>query len=190
VPVAAAFATLLAVGAIVSVRASAAHATDSGRPGWIAPARIAALSAYLRGHDDGAYDEVATLAPSKAAQLIARDGRPVLVLASVDGRQIVAPRALASAVAAGRVRYALVGDRCTVPGTAACTPVAAWLRAHGADVSAAAGQPDAGLVYRLPRTPTTARARTSPRSRAAAPRSPRRAAAARRRRRRARPRAR
>jgi 4-amino-4-deoxy-L-arabinose transferase-like glycosyltransferase len=189
-PVELAFAAVLAAGAVASVRADAAHATDSGRPGWIPPARVAALSAYLRAHEGPARDEVATVAPSKAAQLIARDGRPVLVLASVDGRELVAPRALAAAVAARQVRYALLGDRCVVPGTAACTPVARWIRAHGTDVSAAAGQPLAGLVYRLPRTPTTARGGTSSRSRAGARRSRRRGAADRRRRRRARRRAR
>jgi len=191
IPVAVAFAAVLAASLAVSVRAVAAHATDSGRPGFIAPARVAALSAFLRAHDGRARDEVATVVPSKGAQLIARDGRPVLVLANVDGRAIVAPRALAAAVRAGRVRYALVGDRCTVAGTAACTPVARWIRAHGTDVSAAAGQPVRGLVYRLAgRTPTRATARRSPRSRAAGRRARPRASAARRRARRARRRAR
>ena len=191
VPVVLAFAGVIAVSLVLSVEAVAAHRTDSGRPGWIPPARVAALSAFLRGHDGTAADEVATVAPSKAAQLIARDGRPVLVLASVDGRPIVTPRALAADVASGRVRYALVGDRCVRPGTAACTPVARWIRARGVDVSAAAGQPVRGFVYRLaggprPRTPTTARARTSSPSRGAARRPPRRASAARRSERRAR----
>jgi 4-amino-4-deoxy-L-arabinose transferase-like glycosyltransferase len=190
VPIAVAFAGVLAVSLVVSARAVAAHRTDSGRPGWIAPARVAALSAYLRARDGTATNEVATLAPSKAAQLIARDGRPVLVLGNVDGRQIVTPRALAADVAAGQVRYALVGDRCTRPGTAGCTPVAQWIRAHGVDVSASAGQPHRGLVYRLRRTPTTAPAGTSSRSRAAARRSRRRASAARRRARRSRRRSR
>jgi 4-amino-4-deoxy-L-arabinose transferase-like glycosyltransferase len=186
-PVAVVFAAVLALGLAESVRAAAAHATDSGRPGWIAPVRVAALSAYLRAHDGGARDEVATVAPSKAAQLVARDGRPVLVLANVDGREIVGPAALAAAARAGLVRYALVGDRCAVAGTAACTPVARWIRAHGRDVSAAAGQPVRGFVYRLARrTPTRATARTSPPSRAAARRARRRSSAARRRARRAR----
>jgi len=162
--VTAGYAAVLAVALVMSVRAVAGHVTDSGRPGWIAPARVAALSAYLRAHDGTATDEVATLAPSKAGQLIVRDGRPVLVLANLDGREIVTPRALAGDVATGRVRYALVGDRCVRARSAACTPVAAWIRAHGTDVSAAAGQPDRGLVYHLaPRTPTSARARTSSR---------------------------
>jgi 4-amino-4-deoxy-L-arabinose transferase-like glycosyltransferase len=190
VPVAVAFAGVLAVSLAVSVEAVAAHSTDSGRPGWIAPARVAALSAYLRAHDGTAADEVATLAPSKAAQLIARDGRPVLVLANVDGRPIVTPRTLAADVTAGRVRYALVGDRCVRPGTAACAPVAKWIRAHGVDVSVSAGQPHRGLVYRLRRTPTIASAGTSRRSRVAARRSRRRASAARRHARRSRRRAR
>jgi hypothetical protein len=165
-PVTIAFAAVLTAGLFVSARAVAAHTTDSGRPGFIPPARVAALSAFLRAHDGGAVDEVATVAPSKAGQLIARDGRPVLVLASVDGRPLVTPRALAADVAARRVRFALIGDRCVRPGTAACTPVARWVRAHGVDVSAAAGQPHPGLVYRLrpasrARTPTTVPARTS-----------------------------
>jgi 4-amino-4-deoxy-L-arabinose transferase-like glycosyltransferase len=176
-PVTLGFAAVIAAGAVVSIRADVAHATDSGRPGWIPPARVAALSAYLRAHQGGAVDEVATVAPSKAAQLIARDGRPVLVLASVDGRQLVTPNALAATAARGEVRYALVGDRCVVAGTAACTPVASWIRARGTDVSAAAGQPRAGLVYRLPRTPRSARAGTSSPSPVAV-RAPRRRAGA------------
>jgi hypothetical protein len=185
------YAAVLAVALAVSVGAVARHVTDSGRPGWIAPARVAALSAYLRAHDGTAADEVATVAPSKAGQLIARDGRPVLVLASVDGRAIVTPRTLAAEVAAGRVRYALVGDRCVRAGTAACTPAARWIRAHGTDVSAAAGQPGPGLLYRLAsRTPRTARAGTSSPSRAAARRSHRRSSAGPRRARRGRRRAR
>jgi 4-amino-4-deoxy-L-arabinose transferase-like glycosyltransferase len=162
VPVAAAFAAVLAVSLALSVRAVERHATDSGQPGWIAPARVAALSAYLRAHDGTAVDEVATVAPTKAAQLIARDARPVLVLANVDGRPLVTPRALAADAAAGQVRYALVGSSCVRPGTGACTPVARWIRGHGVDVSAAAGQPRRGLVYRLPaRTPTSGPRRTS-----------------------------
>ena len=124
-----AFAVVLVASLAVSVGAVAGHRTDSGRPGSIAPARIAALSAFLRAHDGRAADEVASVAPSKAAQLIARDGRPVLVLASVDGRPLVTPRGLAAAVAAGRVRYVLLGDRCVRAASAACTPVARWVRA-------------------------------------------------------------
>ena len=183
-PVVIGFAAVIVAGLWVSGRAVATHATDSGRPGWIAPARVAALSGYLHAHDGGARDEVATLAPSKAAQLIARDGRPVLVLANVDGRPIVPAGALAAAVARGSVRYALVGSSCRVPGTAACAPAARWVRTHGVDVSRAAGQPHAGLVYRLrTRTPTRARGRTSSPSRGAARRSRRRPSAARRHRR-------
>jgi hypothetical protein len=102
-------------------------------------------------------DEVASVAPSKAAQLIARDGRPVLVLASVDGRALVTPRALAADAAAGRGALRAPRRPLRRPGTAACTPAAAWVRAHGVDVSAAAGQPVRGFVLRLPgrgRTPT------------------------------------
>jgi 4-amino-4-deoxy-L-arabinose transferase-like glycosyltransferase len=154
----------LAVPLAVSVRAVARASTDSGRPGWIAPARVASMSRYLRAHDGDARDEVAAVAPSKAAQLIARDGRPVLVLTSVDGRPLVTPGALAAAVGRGDVRYAIMGDRCSRAGTPACAPPARWVRAHGIDVSRAAGQPRPGFLYRLvARTPTRATGGTSSR---------------------------
>ena len=178
----------------VSVGAVAGHRTDSGRPGLSSPppgSRRSARSCATPTTGARPTRSRAS-APSKAAQLIARDGRPVLVLASVDGRPLVTPRGLAAAVAAGHVRYVLLGDRCVRAPSAACTPVARWARAHGDDVSAAAGQPVPGFVYRLSvrprhrRTPTTGRARTSARSRAAAPRPRPRSSAARGRGRRAR----
>jgi 4-amino-4-deoxy-L-arabinose transferase-like glycosyltransferase len=172
-----ALAAALAVPLAVSVRAVARATTDSGRPGWTAPSRVEALSRYLRPRDAGARDEVAAVAPSKAAQLIARDGRPVLVLASVDGRPLVTARALAAEVRRGAVRYAVLGDACSRPGTPACAPGARWVRAHGTDVSRPAGQ-RRGYLYRLGRrTPRSARARTSSRSRTAAPPPRRRGAA-------------
>jgi hypothetical protein len=44
------------------------------------------------------------------------------------------------------------GSRC-VPGQTpiACTPVFRWVRAHGTDVSLAAGLPYRHQLYRLPR---------------------------------------
>ena len=87
---------------------------------------------------------MAVSAPAKAGPLIARDGRPVLILTDGQGNQLVSPAALASAVGAGRVRYALIGDACTANSgneRTGCLPVVRWARAHGVDVSRAAGQP-------------------------------------------------
>jgi hypothetical protein len=53
---------------------------------------------------------------------------------------------------AGRVRYALLGDACTAHSgneRTGCLPVVRWARAHGIDVSRAAGQPHRGALYAL-----------------------------------------
>jgi len=133
--------------------AAVAHGTqDAGRTGAMRPSRVAALSAYLRANDAGAANEVAASAPAKVGPLIARDGRPVLILSDGQGNQLVTPARLAAAVAAGRVRFAILGDACTaVSGNerTGCLPVVRWARRHGVDVSRAAGQPHPGLLYAL-----------------------------------------
>ena len=115
---------------------------------------MAALSDFLQARTAGAADEVAVSAPAKAGPLIARDGRPVLILSDGQGNQLVSPATLAQAVASGRVRYALLGDACTANSgneRTGCLPVVRWARAHGVDVSRAAGQPHAGALYALTR---------------------------------------
>jgi 4-amino-4-deoxy-L-arabinose transferase-like glycosyltransferase len=133
--------------------AAVAHGTqDAGRTGAMRPSRVAALSAYLRANDAGAANEVAASAPAKVGPLIARDGRPVLILSDGQGNQLVTPAHLAAAVAAGQVRFAILGDACTaVSGNerTGCLPVVRWARRHGVDVSRAAGQPHPGLLYAL-----------------------------------------
>jgi 4-amino-4-deoxy-L-arabinose transferase-like glycosyltransferase len=124
----------------------------SGRTGAMPAARVAALSDFLRARTAGMADEVAVSAPAKAGPLIARDGRPVLILSDGQGNQLVSPAALANAVATGRVRYVMLGDSCTAASgneRTGCLPVVAWARAHGADVSRAAGQPHRGALYAL-----------------------------------------
>jgi hypothetical protein len=75
-----------------------------------------------------------------------------MILTSLYGRPLVSVQRLAAAVRAGQVRYALAGAGCTLASRdrlAGCSAQAVWLRAHGTDVSRAAGQPNRGLVYRL-----------------------------------------
>ncbi len=145
-------ALVLAVPLATSVTAVSRGSTDSGRPGGLAAGRVASLSAYLRAHQGGARYEVASLSAAKAGPLVVRDGRPVLILTSLYGQPLVSVPRLAAAVRSGQVHYALAGANCT-PGSrdrlAGCSAQAAWLRAHGTDVSRAAGQPNRGLVYRL-----------------------------------------
>jgi 4-amino-4-deoxy-L-arabinose transferase-like glycosyltransferase len=176
---AAALVAILAIPTATSIAAVRNATQDAGRTGAVPAARVDALAAYL--HDAGASGQLAASAPAKVGQLIAREGRPVLILSDGQGRQLVTPKRLSAAVAAGRVRFALLGDACTaVSGNAltGCLPVVRWARAHGIDVSRAAGQPHAGGLYALirpvgataasGRTPMSAR---SPRTVRAAGRS-------------------
>ena len=150
--VAVALAAVLAVGLATSEAAVRRGTQDAGRTGALPPARVAALSHYVLARDAGTSDELAVSAPAKAGQLIARDGRPVLILSDGQGNELVTPRALAAAVGAGKVRFAFLGDACA-PGSGTertgCLPVVRWARAHGTDVSLAAGQPHRGAVYAL-----------------------------------------
>jgi 4-amino-4-deoxy-L-arabinose transferase-like glycosyltransferase len=177
----AALCAVLALPLATAVGAVRRGAQVSGRTGALPAARVTALSDYLRAHGAGAADEVAASAPAKAGALIARDGRPVLILSDGQGNELVSPAGLASAVDTGQVRYALLGDACTPTSgneRTGCLPVMAWARAHGIDVSAAAGQPHRGALYALRpwavargacgRTPTSA---TSLRTARAAARS-------------------
>ncbi|HEX6620268.1 MAG TPA: glycosyltransferase family 39 protein [Solirubrobacteraceae bacterium] len=151
---AAALCAVLALPLATAVAAVSRGVQVSGRTGAMPAMRVAALSGFLRAHTDGAADEVAVSAPSKAGPLIARDGRPVLILSDGQGNQLVSSAALARAVAGGRVRYALLGDACTASSgneRTGCLPVVRWARAHGVDVSRAAGQPHAGALYALKR---------------------------------------
>jgi 4-amino-4-deoxy-L-arabinose transferase-like glycosyltransferase len=170
-----ALAATLAIPTATSI-AAVAHATqDAGRTGELPQHRVDALAAYLR--HAGATNELAASAPAKVGQLIADRGRPVLILSDGQGRQLVTPQQLAQDVARGTIRFALLGDACTpTSGNArtGCLPVVRWARAHGVDVSRAAGQPHAGALYALirpvgataasGRTPTSARSRRTVRA--------------------------
>lgn len=166
---------VLVIPAATSI-AAVDHATqDANRTGALPQARVDALAAYLR--HAGATDNLAASAPAKVGQLIASHARPVLILSDGQGRQLVTPAQLASDVARGRIRFALLGDACTpTSGNArtGCLPVVRWAHAHGVDVSRAAGQPHAGALYALirpvgataasGRTPTSARSRRTGRA--------------------------
>ncbi|QEC50346.1 glycosyltransferase family 39 protein [Baekduia soli] len=143
---------VLAAPTATTVAAIRGHVQDSGAPGGLPSARLARLTAYLRADQGTARYETASVAVAKAGPVIARDGRPVLMLTGTWGRPLVSTRRLAALVRAGEVRTALVGDSCTALSPNrwdGCSAPARWIRAHGVDVSAAAGQPHAGFVYAL-----------------------------------------
>ena len=146
---------LLAVGALVAVLAAptagAIHvvrqgSSNSGRPGAMPAATLGPLSRYLRAHQGGARYEVASSAVAKAGPLIARDGRPVLMLTSLYDRPLLTPAQLSSHVRRGDVRYVLLGS-----GTCSrrCPGVVRWAMTHARDVSRQAGLAHPGLLYRF-----------------------------------------
>jgi hypothetical protein len=151
---------LLAVTATAAVLlpAAGAAARHVGRATSVAgstdvlPDReVAAISRYLAAHNGRARYEAAAFSSFAASNLIARDGKPVLVLTSWGGRPFTSIARLSQLIRAGEVRYGLLySGGCEAPGTAtACTPVVAWARAHAVDVSAAAGLPGSGVLYRF-----------------------------------------
>jgi len=143
---------LLAVPAAAAVSVAGSRGSDGGEPGYMPRYELSALGAYLQGHRHGARYEVATMAAASAGALIERDAQPVLVLTSAYGRPLLTPHALAADVRAGRVRYVLAGGARCVRGQSrertGCAPVVLWARAHGRDVSRAAGV-RGGLLLRL-----------------------------------------
>jgi 4-amino-4-deoxy-L-arabinose transferase-like glycosyltransferase len=181
---------VLAAPAAVSVAAVHSRAEDAGAPGALGTARLAPLGDYLAAHRDGARYEVAALTVGAAASLIARDGQPVRVLAANDARPLVTISQLRREIATGRVRTVLLGAPCAPLSPdlyTGCSPLAGWVRAHGIDVSRAAGQAHVGIVFAFPGGRVSAGARRgtptsapSPRTRGAQARRLHRASRARR----------
>jgi 4-amino-4-deoxy-L-arabinose transferase-like glycosyltransferase len=127
--------------------------SDSGHPGQVPAAELQRLSSYLGSHTRGDRYEVASAYYAMAGPLIARDGRPVMVLTSVLRRPVVSVGRLADAVRRGDVHYFLVSGSCgrRPPGHAIlhCPATVRWARAHAVDVSARAGLPARGLLFRF-----------------------------------------
>jgi 4-amino-4-deoxy-L-arabinose transferase-like glycosyltransferase len=154
--------TALALVAVLAVPASAAvkvagqHRSAAGVPLRTSQTRLAALSAFLTGHQGSARYEVASPNVVRAAPLIIRDARPVLMLTSLYGRPLLDAARLKQLVASGQVRYALLGKAsCSSNG---CAAAIRWAIGHSRDVSAAAHQPK-GTLYRLTTTPSPGRTR-------------------------------
>jgi 4-amino-4-deoxy-L-arabinose transferase-like glycosyltransferase len=155
-----ALAAALAVPASAAVRVAAQHRSNAGLPSRLSPDRLATLSTFLRAHQGGAKYELVSPTVARAAPLIARDGRPVLMLTSLYGRPLIGPRRLRHLVATGQARYALLGARaCTASAVPVCAPAVRWALAHSVDVGADAGVPR-GMLYRLTTTPARPKAAT------------------------------
>jgi 4-amino-4-deoxy-L-arabinose transferase-like glycosyltransferase len=152
-------AAVLATSLIVSVGAVAHRVEDSGAPGALSGARLGTISSWLRARQGAARDEVASATVARGAQIVARDGRDVLLL-TAGPHPLVSERQLAADVQAGQVRAALLGGECGGSGRG-CSPAESWIRAHGTDVSRRLGQPEPGLVWELSAGTTTGTTRSA-----------------------------
>ena len=146
---------VLAIPTVASVRVVRLHLSDAGIVGSMPPQEVGALSAYLRAHSAGTRYEVAIDSATRGSALIVRDGLPVVVLTTYQGRTLTSVAQLRRLIARGEVRYALLNSLCgkrTPRSDAACSEPALWVRAHGRDVSRAAGLTHPGILWRLPET--------------------------------------
>jgi len=77
----------------------------------------------------------------------------VLVLTSYGAQVFTTIDQLKQKIAAGEVRYAFLNAPCPhliSPKNPACSEPAKWIRAHGTDVSRAAGLPHKKVLWLLP----------------------------------------
>ncbi len=144
---------VLAIPLKADLTAIADRTSDAGLVGELPGAQQRPLSAYLLAHQDGAYYQVASESATAVGSLIVQDARPILVLTTYDARVFTSVPELQRLIAQGKVRYAFLNTFCTAEAPAvnpACSAPVRWVRAHGTDVSRAAGLPQGGLLYLLP----------------------------------------
>jgi 4-amino-4-deoxy-L-arabinose transferase-like glycosyltransferase len=160
-------AAVLVVPAATSWSLVRANASDAEHSGSMPDSWPPLINRYLAQHRDGARYSFASIAPAKAAPLIAARPQPVLMLTSYRSRPLIGVPQLKRLVRAGEVRYFLIGHRCTsalTRATAACPATAHWAIAHSTDVSRATGIGHGRLLYRINLCPAPGQARGRGRS--------------------------
>jgi 4-amino-4-deoxy-L-arabinose transferase-like glycosyltransferase len=128
------------------------HETDSGLTGAMTPRAVDAISSYIAANRHGARYEFAAADPIAVAALIVKDMQPILSLTSYNANELIPTSRLASLVASGALRFAILGGGCGPHSSRlspACSVGAAWVRAHGVDVSRRAGLPHSHVLYEL-----------------------------------------
>jgi 4-amino-4-deoxy-L-arabinose transferase-like glycosyltransferase len=150
--------TLVAVLALplrLDIAAIHDKVSDAGHVGALSHEELVLVSAYTRAHQHGARYELAAASATEIGALIVKDVKPVLILTTYDGRVLTDVAELRRAIAAGEVKYAFLNETCdpsapSAQTNAACSEPVRWIRAHGRDVSRAAGLRRGGLLYLLP----------------------------------------
>jgi 4-amino-4-deoxy-L-arabinose transferase-like glycosyltransferase len=129
------------------------HEYDSGNTGVIPTREVNAISNYIDAHRDGARYEFVVADPSSVGDLIIHEMRPILSLTSYNQHELLPLTTLAQLVKTGAVHFAYIGGPC-IPADQLelprCSPGAAWVRAHGIDVSQTIGLTRHDVLYYLP----------------------------------------
>jgi 4-amino-4-deoxy-L-arabinose transferase-like glycosyltransferase len=128
------------------------HEFDSGITGAMAAGEVRAISAYINARSAGTRYEFAAADPTEVGSLILYDRRPILSLTSYDAHELLPIPRLKALVAGGELRFAVLDGGCDprrASVSPACSPGAAWVRAHGTDVSRRAGLPHNHVLYQL-----------------------------------------
>ena len=137
-----------------SVQVARAGTEDSQTLGAFPGREVASLSRYLRAHQgDGRY-ELASADTIIAGPIVARDGRPVLMLTSWLGRPLTTAAGLEHLVRRGDVRYLLLAELgCRFRLAPSCSPAAQWAVRHSTDVSREAGLGPSRILLRISDAP-------------------------------------
>ncbi len=128
------------------------HEFDSGRTGAMGAGDVRAISDYINARSAGTRYEFAASDPTEVASLILYDRRPILSLTSYDAHELLPIGRLRALVASGSLRFAVLDGGCGRHNRGQnpnCSPGAAWVRAHGTDVSIAADLPHSHVLYLL-----------------------------------------
>lgn len=140
---------LLVIPASAAIKVAQKHQSIAGLPSTFSRAELDRLSSFLTAGQGQARYEFASPTVMRPAPLIVKDGRPVLMLANIDGKPLVSVAGLQRAVSSGQVKYALLGrGSCPPRAKGPCAPAVIWARGHSRDVGQAAGLP-AGMLYEM-----------------------------------------
>jgi 4-amino-4-deoxy-L-arabinose transferase-like glycosyltransferase len=143
----------LAISVGTDITAIDNHVTDAGYVGALPSDEQRLVSSYLRAHQGGARYEAAAQSATQIGSLIVQDARPIVILTSYGARVFTSVEQLQRLIAAGEVRYAFLNSPCPhhrSPKNPACAAPAQWIRAHGTDVSRAAGLDRGKVLWLLP----------------------------------------
>jgi hypothetical protein len=146
---------VLALGLSTDITAIDNNVSDAGYVGALPHEEQHLVSAYVRAHQGDARYELAAESATQIGSLIVQDAKPVVILTTYDARVFTHVAKLRRLIADGEVKYAFLNTFCgrhasLASDNAACSEPVRWVRAHGTDVSRAAGLARGGTLWLLP----------------------------------------